>query len=126
MYLLDTDVLIDIQRDYEPAVAWFESLDELPGVPGYVAMELIQKADNARQVEQAMRLVAPFEIVWPSELDCDLALQHFRACHLSHGLGLLDALIGACALSSDKTLCTFNAKHFRMIPGLELEKPYDK
>ncbi|MEE8587211.1 MAG: PIN domain-containing protein [Acidobacteriota bacterium] len=81
MHLLDTDVLIDIQRDYEPALAWFESLEELPGVPGFVVMELIQKADSARQVEEAMRLVAPFEIVWPSDLDCDLALQHRRRRH---------------------------------------------
>jgi predicted nucleic acid-binding protein len=30
MYLVDTDILIDIQRGYAPAVTWFASLSELP------------------------------------------------------------------------------------------------
>ena len=30
MYLLDTDVLIDIQREYAPALTWFATLTELP------------------------------------------------------------------------------------------------
>jgi len=42
MLLLDTDVLIDIQRNYEAACTWFSSLNEVPFIPGLVAMELIQ------------------------------------------------------------------------------------
>lgn len=41
MYVLDTDVLIDIQRGYPPALAWFSNLTELPALPGLVVMELI-------------------------------------------------------------------------------------
>ena len=55
MYLLDTDVLIDIQRGYAPAVSWFTSLAELPAVPGFVVMELVQDAENAQQVRRALR-----------------------------------------------------------------------
>lgn len=44
MYLLDTDVLIDIQRGHAPAIAWFSSLSDIPSVPGFVVMELIQDA----------------------------------------------------------------------------------
>ena len=47
MDLLDTDVLIDIQRGHAPAVAWFASLADLPSVPGFVVMELIQDAKLA-------------------------------------------------------------------------------
>jgi len=39
MYLLDTDVLVDIQRGHTPAIAWFASLTTLPSVPGFVVME---------------------------------------------------------------------------------------
>jgi predicted nucleic acid-binding protein len=46
MYLVDTDVMIDIQRGYGPALAWFASLPELPSIPGFVVMELIQDAQN--------------------------------------------------------------------------------
>ncbi len=84
MYLLDTDVIIDIQRDHAPALAWFDSLTELPAVPD------------------------------------------FTAYHLSHNLGLLDSLIAACATSRSATLCTFNTKHYRIIPNLVMVQPYQR
>ena len=52
MIVLDTDILIDIQRGFEPAVCWFSELDELPLLPGFVVMELIQDAENKAQVNQ--------------------------------------------------------------------------
>jgi predicted nucleic acid-binding protein len=39
--LLDTDILIDIQRGHAPALTWFSSLPELSFVPGFVVMELV-------------------------------------------------------------------------------------
>ena len=59
MYLLDTDVLIDIQRGHAPALVWFASLTELPSIPGIVVMELIQGAQNAQQVRAALKVIAP-------------------------------------------------------------------
>jgi predicted nucleic acid-binding protein len=126
MLLLDTDVLIDIQRGYPPALAWFAGLPELPFVTGLVVMELIQGAQNSQQVRQALKLVAPLPIVWPTEADCARALSDFAAVHLSHRLGLLDALIAATALGRSATLCTFNSKHYRSVQGLVLEEPYAK
>jgi predicted nucleic acid-binding protein len=38
MYLLDTDILIDVERGHAPAIAWFSSLSELPGIPGFVVI----------------------------------------------------------------------------------------
>ena len=124
MYLLDTDVLIDIQREHAPALTWFADLTELPAVPGFVIMELIQDAQNAGQVQQALKLVAPLPVVWPTAADCQRALTDFTSYHLSHNLGLLDALIAACAIGSSATLCTFNLKHYRMVPGLGVAQPY--
>jgi predicted nucleic acid-binding protein len=124
--LLDTDVLIDMQRRHPPAPAWFGSLPEPPSVPGFVVMELIQDAQNAQQVRKALRLVAPLPVVWPSEADCTRALSDFATYHLSHGPGLLDALIAATALGRGATLCTFNTKHYRAVPGLVLSQPYKR
>jgi predicted nucleic acid-binding protein len=126
MILLDTDVLIDIQRGRPQALAWFSALPELPAVPGFVAMELIQGAQNAQQVRDALKLVAPLPIVWPMEADCARALSDFAALHLTQGLGLLDSLIAACALGRSATLCTFNTKHYRAVSGLVIQEPYKK
>lgn len=126
MYLLDTDVLIDIQRGHTPAIAWFANLLEVPSVPGFVVMELIQDAQNKQQVRKALQLVAPLPIIWPTETDCARALSDFTAYHLSHKMGLIDALIAACAVGRSFTLCTFNTKHYRVVPGLDLEQPYSR
>jgi len=124
MLLLDTDVLVDVQRGHPPALAWFAGLVELPAVPGLVVMEMIQDAGNAQQVRQALRLTSPLPIVWPTQVDCDRALSDFTAYHLSHRLGLLDSLIAACAIGLSATLCTFNVKHFQVVPGLMMDQPY--
>jgi predicted nucleic acid-binding protein len=124
MELLDTDVLIDVQRGHPPALAWFGGLTQLPAVPGFVVMELIQDARNAREVRQVLQLTKPFSIVWPTESDCHRALNDFSVYHGSHGLGLLDALIAACAIGRSATLYTFNAKHYRVVPGLVVAEPY--
>ncbi|WP_017316160.1 PIN domain-containing protein [Mastigocladopsis repens] len=124
MYLLDTDVLIDIQRGHAPAIAWFASLLEVPSVPGFVVMELIQDAQNIQQVRNALKLVAPLPVVWATEADCARALSDFTTYHLSHSLGLLDALIAACTVGRGATLCTFNVKHYRVVPGLVTAQPY--
>ena len=97
MDLLDTDILIDVQRGHPPALAWFGSLTVLRSVPGFVVMELVQDARNNREVRKALQMVAPLTIVWPTEADCARALADFSIYHLSHGLGLLDSLIAACA-----------------------------
>ena len=124
MYLLDTDILIDIQRGSAPAVDWFSSLDEIPTIPGLVVMELIQDAENKQQVREALKLVAPLPVAWPTETDCHRALTDFTVYHLSHSLGLLDALIAASAIGLPATLCTFNVKHYQVVPGLVIEQPY--
>lgn len=124
MLLLDADILIDVQRKYPPALAWFNALTVVPSVPGLVVMELIQDAQNRKQLQEALSLVAPLTVIWPTESDCKRALADFTAYHLSHGLGLLDALIAACAIGLAADLYTFNVKHFQVVPGLVTVQPY--
>ena len=124
MHLLDTYVLIDIQRGHESAIAWFSGLTDVPRVPGFVVMELIQDSQNTQQVHQALQLVAPLPMIWATEVDCARALSDFTAYHLSDSLGLLNALIAACAVGRGLTLCIFNVKHYRVIPNLIMAQPY--
>lgn len=124
MYLLDTDILIDIQRGHTPAIAWFSNLLDIPSVPGFVVMELIQDAQNIQQVRKTIQLIAPFPVVWATGADCARALSDFTTYHLSNRLGLLDALIAACAVGRGLVLCTFNVKHYRVVPNLVTAQPY--
>ena len=44
--------------------------------------------------------------------------------YLSHGLLIPDAVIAATALEHGGTLYTKNVRHFRMIEGLNVVRPY--
>jgi predicted nucleic acid-binding protein len=125
--LLDTDVVIDLQHQFPAAIVWFAALDlSQVAVPGFVAMELIQSARNSREAASADAIVGRLARIWPNEIAADAALVDFRRLHLSHGLGLVDALIGTTARERDAILGTFNIKHYRSVPGLNTEQPYQR
>ena len=89
-----------------------------------VAMELYQSARDAAEARSTDAILRRLPRVWPSGVACDAALADFRALHLSHGLGLVDALIGATARELNAWLCTFNVRHYRRVPGLVASQPY--
>lgn len=127
MILLDTDVMIDLLRRYPPAVAWLESLgDEELQLPGFVVMELLQRCRNRTEQEQLEKELHPYAATWPSTETCNEALAVFVNAHLSHGLGLLDALIGQTAVALQVPLYTFNDKHYAAVPALRTVQPYIK
>jgi len=128
MILLDSDVMIDLLRQYPPATGWFDALDDEEELllPGYVVMELIQGCRNKVEQERLRRELATYGIVWPVPADCDEALDVFTEYHLSHNAGLLDVLIGQTAVALEVPLYTFNQKHYRFIPGLQTIQPYEK
>lgn len=126
MYVLDTDVLIDLLRKHPPAVTWIQSVDEPVSVPGYVALELYQGCRNAREVEDVSKLLAPIPLIWPMEEDCQRALQIFPSLHLSHSIGLLDMLIACTVQGRRAVLYTFNKKHFQSVQELIVAEPYSR
>ncbi len=126
MNMLDTDILIDLQRKLPAAVLWLSSLPDVPMVPGFVVLELIQGCRNSLDVADAVRLTSAFPIVWPNEIDCNRALVDYSKLHLSHRIGLVDVLIASCAVGIGFELCTFNEKHYRAVPGLILRIPYER
>jgi len=128
MILLDSDVMIDLLRQYPPAVKWFDTLEDEEEVllPGYVVMELIQGCRNKTEQERVQRGLATYGVVWPAPEDCDRALEVFTRYRLSHNAGLLDVLIGQTAVALDIPLCTFNQKHYHFVPGLQTTQPYER
>jgi predicted nucleic acid-binding protein len=50
----------------------------------------------------------------------------FASAYLSHGLGMLDALIGQTAITLHIPLHTFNDKHYAAVPRLQTVQPYTK
>lgn len=127
MVLLDTDVMVDILRQYPPALSWLESLGRQEIVlPGFVVIKLIQGCRSKAEQVGVERGLGNYNIAWPSPEMCDKALSNFAHYYLSHGLGLLDALIGQMAVELDLPLHTFNQKHYDAISDLKTVQPYEK
>jgi predicted nucleic acid-binding protein len=127
MALVDTAIMIDVLRQFPAALAWLASLDaEIIVVPGFVGMELLQECRNRAEQEKIERTLSRCRIVWPTTTSCDAALVAFAQFHLSHNLGLIDALIGQTAIELDLPLSTFNQKHYAMLTGLATMQPYSR
>ena len=126
MYILDTDILVDIQRGHKNAMTWFHELSDIPSIPSFAVMELIQGSKNKEQTRKVLQLVTPSPIIWATEADCERALLNFTTYRLSNNMGLVDSLIAACAVGRGLTLCTFNIKHYRVVPNLLIVQPYQR
>jgi predicted nucleic acid-binding protein len=53
----------------------------------------------------------------------ELTLEFIKKYHLSHNIGLADALIASSVVVADLQLFTFNVKDFDYIKGLKLYYP---
>ena len=127
MILIDTDVMVDIIRRHAPAVAWLDLLEaDVIGIPGLVAMELLQGCRNREEQQQLEGFLRPYQRYWPSKSDCDRAFDDFAMYHLSHNLGILDALIAETAMGMDVELATFNTKHYNALDTLRTTQPYGR
>lgn len=124
MRLLDTDILIDLLRGLPQAASWLGSLPDAPEVPGFAVLELLQGCRNLQEARRVDRLASLFTVVWPTTADCSRALSSFARLRLAAGIGVLDVLIGECAIGLNATLCTFNTRHFQAMVALATEQPY--
>ncbi len=127
MLLVDTDVMIDLTRRNPAALAWLKSLGEEQLVlPGFVVMELIQGCRTKLEQQKIKRALKPFAIAWPDSDACNQALSVFSEHYLSEGIGIIDALVGQLAVSLNLPLCTFNRKHYTVIPQIQVLEPYSR
>ena len=125
MILLDTDVAIDLLRGFPPDIAWLQGLGaSVLGLPGLVVMELLQGCQNKAEQLKVERFCQPHPLFWPTQADCQRGLADYVTFHLSHGVGLLDVLIGHAAIGLNESLATFNVRHYQVIAGLTTMQPY--
>jgi predicted nucleic acid-binding protein len=87
-------------------------------------MELITGYRNSAELRRLRLFLERFEIRGLSATIGETAVELLYQYRLSHGLLLADALIAATALECGETLYTKNMRHFRMITGLTVVRPY--
>ncbi len=129
MLLLDTDVMVDLIRSYSPALAWLDEIlaaGEKVSLPGFVVMELVQGCRSTEEIRALEKELSHYSVRWPSRATCKRALSAYSRHRLSHGLGMIDSLIGQIAEDQKLPLCTFNKKHFEAIFKIGTLQPYKR
>lgn len=126
MILLDTDILIDILRNYSHAVEWLSKLDDSIAISGFTALELIQGCENKQEVSKIQKFISGFHIIWLDAESSNQAIELFAKHRLKSNIGLIDILIAQVSIKSGLALHTFNIKHYKSIPDIKLIQPYKK
>lgn len=90
MILLDTDVMIDLLRQYPPAMQWLDTLDdeEEIALPGFVVMELVQGCRSKQEQQRLLQVLDPYAVVWLSPFEVNYK-------HLNTGGGLSGCILVA-------------------------------
>lgn len=116
--VLDTSVLIDILRGFQPALAYAEKLNETPICSEVTRVEILRGLRNVER-QPTERLFASLEWISVDETIARRAGEMGRTWRRSHqGIGTADLIVAATSEELDVQLSTLNVKHFPMFKGL--------
>jgi len=123
--LVDTDILIDVGRNVQNAVAYLDDLerDSTVVISAITQMELIIGCQNKRELQAVETFVKRFDVLGLSGEITKIAVDLLRKYRLSHGLLIADGLIAATAIAHDLPFVLKNQRDYRFIDGLNL-RPY--
>ena len=122
VYLIDTDVMIDVSRENASAASYLDSLSD-PAISIITAQELIVGSRDNRDLAGIDALVSTYPVIHIDAAIGQLAYGLLKRYARSNGLRTFDSLIAATAIGRDFALVSRNRKHFAMIDGLRLESP---
>ncbi len=125
--LLDTTVLIDLSRGNTDAADFIDNARDAESslfISVVSAMELVFGCRDKAEVEVIKTLIADFVLLHLSPAASTQAYELMLTYSKSHNLAIPDALIAATALIHNLELATDNERHFKMIPNLNIKRPY--
>ena len=113
--LLDTDVLIDFLRGHPEAIQLLETSNHEFWISAVSVAEPYIEVRDGKDREVLDQLIGLLRVV---EITTEIAQQAglWRSKYgRSHGTGIMDVLIAACADSLRAPLATLNLKHFPIL-----------
>jgi len=122
--LVDTDVMIDLLRGHEDAVAWVRQHTCDIALSAITVAELyagVKGDSEKRMLDELVELFQVLPVTAGTAKHGCLFRQRFRP---SHGVGLADALIAATAVEHNTRLVSLNRKYFPMLDVIDT--PYHK
>ena len=124
-YLIDTDILIDCLRGKQKALVFIESAmaQKVCFISAMSIAEINAGVREGQERQLLTQFLTSFEVVSLTRSIAEVGGLYRRDYGKSHGVGLADALIAACAQANDAQLATLNKKHY---PMMAVHVPYRK
>lgn len=122
LVFVDTDILIDLGRGVDEAVACLHSIEQQRpmGISVVTQMELMIGCRNKNELNALEQFLDRFVKVNINENISQTATDLLKQYHLSHGLLIADALIAATAVCENGSLVSKNQRDYRFIDSLLL------
>ena len=120
--LVDTDVLIDVGRDDDMAIAFLaeEEKSATLATSTISCLELIVGCRNKKELVVLNKFLKRFEIIHLDEFISQKAIDLLQTYRLSHNLLIPDCLIAATAILRGTALLSKNQKDYQFIKELDL------
>jgi predicted nucleic acid-binding protein len=123
--ILDTNVVVDILNNQQPAINWFNPAQQIKlAITPIVWMETVEGARNKTELARLIRFLNRFPIEHALPEDHLWTMEQFGKFHLSHQIGFEDILIASVAARLAIPLYTLNIKHFAPLPDVDERRPY--
>ncbi len=123
-YLLDTDILIEYIRGQGQAIAYIDELDGDLLVSATTVGALYAGVRNTAEQQRMDDFLSAMLLIPVDQAIAKQGGLYRQQYGISHGTGLVDALIAASADIVGATLVTFNRRHFPMTADLQV--PYQR
>ena len=120
--IVDTDILIDVGRDIDEAIARLHDIERKSSLAVSVItqMELFVGCRNKIELLEVEKFLQRFQVLKMTDTISDVAVDLLREYRLSHGLLIADALIAATAIVYSAPFISKNRRDYRFIPNLDL------
>lgn len=124
--LFDSTVVIDGHNGDARALAYLEPLIRKGAAFTHPvsAAEVLAGALNRRELTSLDRFLGAFRMAGVKQRDFLDALNSLRLLTLAHRIGWPDCLIAATGIRLGLPVVTVNDRHFRLIRGLSVIRPY--
>ncbi|MDZ7586576.1 MAG: type II toxin-antitoxin system VapC family toxin [Patescibacteria group bacterium] len=121
-YLIDTTVFIDYWRGRGEAINFLKK-QKMDLLVSYLTIgELVQGVRNKKELKMFEEIVSGFDLDWSSREIGIKAIEILKELKLKQGIGLVDAILAATALTRKLVLVTDNVKHFKFVKELKVKK----
>lgn len=139
MYLLDTDTLTHLYRGNSNVVRQLKALEDVDvGITIITKVEILRgridyllKAETGANLLKAQELLFRTEellsqlLIVPMSQTASLKFDRLRTVSKYRKIGRADLLIASITLANRAILVTRNQRHFKQIPGLQVENWVD-